>query len=68
MNFKNLLAKVVNLIFKYILSSYFIGDWRCSNIRWAWLTCAEAIKMLGASRRRLTDNRFHLNTKTHHPG
>ena len=30
--FKKLLAKVVNLIFKYILSSYFIEcGWRCSN-------------------------------------
>ena len=30
MNFKKLLAKVVNLIFKYILSSYFIEcGWRC---------------------------------------
>ena len=30
--FKKLLAKVVNLIFKYILSSYFVKyDWRCSN-------------------------------------
>ena len=30
--FKKLLAKVVNLIFKYILSSYFIEcDWRCSK-------------------------------------
>ena len=32
MNFKKLLAKIVNLIFKYILSSYFIEcDWRCSK-------------------------------------
>ena len=31
-NFKKLLAKIVNLIFKYILSSYFVEcDWRCSN-------------------------------------
>ena len=31
-NFKKLLAKIVNLIFKYILSSYFIEcGWRCSN-------------------------------------
>ena len=31
-NFKKLLAKIVNLIFKYILSSYFIEcDWRCSK-------------------------------------
>ena len=31
-NFKKLLAKVVNLIFKYILDSYFIKcDWRFSN-------------------------------------
>ena len=30
--FKKLLTKVVNLIFKYILSSYFIEcGWRCSN-------------------------------------
>ena len=30
-NFKKLLAKVVNLIFKYILSNYFVEcDWRCS--------------------------------------
>ena len=30
-NFKKLLAKIVNLIFKYILSSYFVEcDWRCS--------------------------------------
>ena len=30
-NFKKLLAKVVNLIFKYILNSYFIEcGWRCS--------------------------------------
>ena len=30
-NFKKLLAKIVNLIFKYILSSYFIEcGWRCS--------------------------------------
>ena len=30
MNFKKLLAKIVNLIFKYNLSSYFIEcDWRC---------------------------------------
>ena len=29
--FKKLLAKVVNLIFKYILNSYFIEcGWRCS--------------------------------------
>ena len=29
--FKKLLAKIVNLIFKYILSSYFVKcDWRCS--------------------------------------
>ena len=29
--FKKLLAKIVNLIFKYILSSYFIKcGWRCS--------------------------------------
>ena len=33
MNFKKLLAKIVNLIFKYILSSYFIKcGWRCSKI------------------------------------
>ena len=32
-NFKKLLAKVVNLIFKYILSNYFIEcDWRCSYL------------------------------------
>ena len=32
MNFKKLLAKIMNLIFKYILSSYFIEcGWRCSN-------------------------------------
>ena len=32
-NFKKLLAKVVNLIFKYILSSYFIEcGWRCSYL------------------------------------
>ena len=32
-NFKKLLAKVVNLIFKYILCSYFIEcDWRCSDV------------------------------------
>ena len=32
-NFKKLLAKMVNLIFKYILSSYFIEcGWRCFNI------------------------------------
>ena len=31
-NFKKLLAKIVNLIFKYILSSYFVEcDWRCSK-------------------------------------
>ena len=31
-NFKKLLAKIVNLIFKYILSSCFIEcGWRCSN-------------------------------------
>ena len=30
-NFKKLLAKIVNLIFKYILSCYFIEcGWRCS--------------------------------------
>ena len=32
-NFKKLLAKIVNLIFKYILSSYFYFiecGWRCS--------------------------------------
>ena len=30
MNFKKLLAKIVNLLFKYFLSSYFIKyDWRC---------------------------------------
>ena len=30
-NFKKLLAKIVNLIFKYILSSYFVKcGWRCS--------------------------------------
>ena len=30
--FKKLLAKVVNLIFKYILSSYFVKcGWRCSK-------------------------------------
>ena len=30
-SFKKLLAKIVNLIFKYILSSYFIEcGWRCS--------------------------------------
>ena len=30
-NFKKLLAKVVNLIFKYILNSYFVEcGWRCS--------------------------------------
>ena len=30
-NFKKLLAKIVNLIFKYFLSSYFIEcGWRCS--------------------------------------
>ena len=29
--FKILLAKIVNLIFKYTLNSYFIEyDWRCS--------------------------------------
>ena len=29
MNFKNLLVKIVNLIFKYILNNYFIKyDWR----------------------------------------
>ena len=32
-NFKKLLAKVVNLIFKYILSNYFIEyGWRCSKM------------------------------------
>ena len=32
-NFKKLLAKIVNLIFKYILSSYFVEcGWRCSKI------------------------------------
>ena len=32
MYFKKLLAKIMNLIFKYILSSYFVkGDQRCSN-------------------------------------
>ena len=32
-NFKKLLAKVVNLIFKYILSSYFVEcGWRCSSL------------------------------------
>ena len=31
-NFKKLLAKIVNLIFKYILSSYFVEcGWRSSN-------------------------------------
>ena len=31
-NFKKLLAKVMNLIFKYILSSYFVVcGWRCSK-------------------------------------
>ena len=31
-NFKKLLAKIVNLIFKYILSSYFVEcGWRCSD-------------------------------------
>ena len=31
-NFKKLLAKIVNLIFKYILSSYFVEcGWRCSK-------------------------------------
>ena len=31
MNFKKLIAKIVNLIFKYILSSYFVEcGWRCS--------------------------------------
>ena len=31
-NFKKLIAKIVNLIFNYILSSYFIEcGWRCSN-------------------------------------
>ena len=31
MNFKKLLTKIVNLIFKYILSSYFVEcGWRCS--------------------------------------
>ena len=31
-NFKILLAKIVNLIFKYILSSYFVEcGWRCSK-------------------------------------
>ena len=30
--FKKLLAKIVNLIFKYILSSYFVKcGWRCSK-------------------------------------
>ena len=37
MNFKKLLAKIVNLIFKYILNSYFvIGDalsFRFSNMK-----------------------------------
>ena len=32
-NFKKLLTKIVKLIFKYILSSYFIQcGWRCSNV------------------------------------
>ena len=32
-NFKKLLAKVVNLIFKYILSSYFVEcGWRCPYV------------------------------------
>ena len=32
-NFKKLLAKIVNLIFKYILSSYFVEcGWRCSYV------------------------------------
>ena len=32
-NFKKLLAKIVNLIFKYILNNYLIEcDWRCSYI------------------------------------
>ena len=32
-NFKKLLAKIMNLIFKYILSSYFIEyGWRCSIV------------------------------------
>ena len=31
-NFKKLLVKIVNLIFKYFLSSYFVKcGWRCSN-------------------------------------
>ena len=31
-NFKKLIVKIVNLIFKYILSSYFIEcGWRCSQ-------------------------------------
>ena len=31
-NFKKLLIKIVNLIFKYILSSYFVEcNWRCSQ-------------------------------------
>ena len=30
-NFKKLLAKTINLIFKYILSNYFVEcGWRCS--------------------------------------
>ena len=31
-NFKRLLTKIVNLIFKYILSSYFVEcGWKCSK-------------------------------------
>ena len=34
MNFKKLLAKIINLIFKYILISCFIEyGWRCSKER-----------------------------------
>ena len=33
-NFKKLLVKIVNLIFKYFLNSYFIEcGWRCSKIQ-----------------------------------
>ena len=43
-NFKKLIAKIVNLIFKYILSSYFIEcGWRCSYRRLSLLGFAHPV-------------------------
>ena len=50
-NFKKLLAKVMNLIFKYILSSYFVQcDWRCSNNRYKLLNTQENIITIDTTR------------------